>query len=110
MKKLKSVLKDVREVIKNNANKSSFWIQWSKKNDDGVWENDKATISDILNCKDDNMFFNLWMTLKDSSAKELSSFIEEHLVPNNLRILEDTENLSKDGKSVRFMIARPLNN
>ena len=110
MKKLKSVLNDVRQVIKNNANKSSLWIQSSKKDDDGVWSNDNATISDILNCEDDNMFFNLWMKLEKGSAEELSSFIEEHLVPNNLRILEDTENLSKDGNSVRFMIARPLNN
>ena len=75
---------------------------------DGVWHNQNATISDVVNCTDDDMFFNIWARLEDETAEELDQFIEEQLVPNGLRILADTEMASKDGNAVRFMIARPL--
>ena len=55
------------------------------------------------------MFFNVWVKLEEGSAEELDTLIEEQLIPNGLRILEDTEMSSKDGASVRYMIARPLN-
>jgi len=108
MKKLNNILKSVRQTIENNTKESSLWLQSSKQDKDGVWHNQNATISDVVNCTDDDMFFNIWARLEDDTAEELDQFIEEQLVPNGLRILADTEMSSKDGNAVRFMIARPL--
>ena len=109
MKKLNNILKSVRQTIENNTKESSLWLQSSKQDKDGAWHNQNATVSDIVNCTDDDMFFNVWARLEEGTAEELDTFIEEQLIPNGLRILADTEMSSKDGTSVRFMIARPLN-
>lgn len=109
MKKLNNILKSVRQTIEDNTKESSLWIQSSKQDKDGAWHNKNATVSDIVNCTDDDMFFNVWARLEEGTAEELDTFIEEQLIPNGLRILADTEMSSKDGTSVRYMIARPLN-
>ena len=109
MKKLNNILQSVRQTIQDNAKESFLWLQSSKQDKDGVWHNQNATVSDIINCTDDEMFFNVWVKLEEGSAEELDTLIEEQLIPNGLRILEDTEMSSKDKNAVRFMIARTLN-
>jgi hypothetical protein len=107
MKHIKAVLTNVRKAI-TDSQSSLLRLQSSFQDSDNVWHNDTASINQIVNCTDDSKFFNVWVRLEEGATEELNTFIEEQLVPNNLRILEDTEKPSKDGKSVRFMIARPL--
>jgi len=108
-KKSNIMLSNIRNTISNRLS-SNIWLQksWKDKNDE--WRNDDATIQEIVKCKDDSIFYNIWMNLKEGSEKELDTLIEEQLIPNQLGILTDTEKVSSSGTSVRFMIARPLNN
>ena len=113
MKDLKTVAKkalnDVRRSIQQNTKESLLWLQSSKQNEDDMWINEPTTVEQIVKCTDDSIFHNVWVKLEEGSAEELDSFIEEQLIPNGLRILEETEKQSDNGSAVRFMIARPMN-
>ena len=113
MKDLKTVAKkalnDVRRSIQQNTKESLLWLQASRQDEDDMWINESVTIDQIVNCTDDNVFHNVWVKLEEGSAEELDSFIEEQLIPNGLRILQETEKQSSNGSAVRFMIARPMN-
>jgi len=107
MKHIKEVLSKVKEVIAKSQKSSNIWISRSYQNDNGAWTNEPSSIDVLMQDKTDNLFYNVWCKLSDDSPEELDEFIETELVPNGLRLLEDTQTLSKDKGSVRFMIARP---
>jgi len=107
MKHIKEVLSNMKKIINKNQNSGNIWISRSSQNDNGAWTNEPSSIDVLMQDKSDNLFYNVWCKLSDDSPKELDEFIEAELVPNGLRLLEDTQTLSKDKGSVRYMIARP---
>jgi|TARA_R100001510_G_scaffold57598_1_gene66364 hypothetical protein len=109
MKQLKEILHTIRNKVSKTSKSQDTWFQSSKQNKDGQWINDNVrSVKDIVDCSDDNVFFNIWVKCTEDGAKELDHLIETELIPNGLRILDETEKLSKEGTAVRYMIARPL--
>ena len=92
MKQLKEILHTIRNKVSKTSKSQDTWFQSSKQNKDGQWI----------------VFFNIWVKCTEDGAKELDHLIETELIPNGLRILDETEKLSKEGTAVRYMIARPL--
>ena len=110
MKPLKEVLQSIRKNVSKSSKAQDTWLQSSKQNKQGDWINSNVrSIKEIVDCSDDDTFFNIWIKCTENGAKELDHLIESELIPNGLRVLEETEKLSKEGTSVRFMIARPRN-
>tara|TARA_R100000664_G_scaffold25484_1_gene35488 strand:+ start:1276 stop:1614 length:339 start_codon:yes stop_codon:yes gene_type:complete len=107
MKHIKEVLSKVKEVIAKNQKSKNIWVSRSKQNDNGKWVNEPSSIDALLQDKSDDYFYNAWCKLTEDSPNDINKFIETELIPNDLWILEDTQTLSKDEGSVRFMIARP---
>tara|TARA_R100000315_G_C5151896_1_gene87068 strand:- start:203 stop:541 length:339 start_codon:yes stop_codon:yes gene_type:complete len=107
MKHIKEVLSNIKEVISKNQKSSNIWVSRSYKDSSDNWTNETSSIDALLQDNSDKMFYNAWCKLSDDSPKELDKFIETELIPNGLRLLEDTQTLSRDKGSVRYMIARP---
>lgn len=103
----KKIMKKFRQIAEQNADSAydNIWLQRSKPTDDG-YENQTTSLNAMLDDKSDEFIYNVWARATEEGLAEMDNFVETELLPKGLRLLEDTELVSKDNGSVRYMIAR----
>ena len=103
----KKIMKKFRKVAEQKADSQydNIWLQKSTKTDDG-YNNETTSVNELISSASDDVFFNIWCKTNEEGLAEMDEFVEKELLPRGMRLLEDTELLSKDKGSVRYMIAR----
>ena len=103
----KKIMKKFRKVAEQKADSQydNIWLQKSTKTDDG-YDNENTSVNELISSVSDDVIFNLWCKTTEDGLSEMDEFVETELLPRGMRLLEDTELLSKDKGSVRYMIAR----
>ena len=103
----KQIMKGIRKIAEQKADSlyDNIWLQKSTKTDDG-YNNETTSVNELISSVSDDVIFNLWCKTTEDGLSEMDEFVETELLPRGMRLLEDTELLSKDKGSVRYMIAR----
>ena len=111
MTKIKDLLKSFAGIANKAPERpyESVWLQKSKQNDDGTYQNIKTTVEQMMNDTTDEYIYNVWSEFSEDGAEDFNEFVETELIPNGMRTLESTAKMSKDKGSIRYMIARPIN-
>lgn len=110
MAKLKSILKSFSSLADKAPEQEyeNLWLQRSKENDDGTYTNQPTNIEVLKSDTTDTYVYNAWARTTKDGLADMDKFVEEELIPNGMRLLRDTQMLSGDSGSIRFMIARNI--
>jgi len=116
---LKKIIAKMHQIAEKapEFDQNDLWLSRSKETANG-WDNQATSIEVLLDDPSDEYFYNVWCNCTDDGIKALDSFVETELIPNGLRLLAgkdhgngkvdpDTRTFSRDGQSVRYMIANP---
>ena len=103
----KKLMKAFKKIAIQNAENQfdNIWLQRSKEVD-GEYINQSTSVDVLMSDKTDEWIYNLWSKVSEEGVAEMDNFVETELLPKGLRLLEDTELVSGDKGSVRYMIAR----
>ena len=114
MKHIKDILEKMRATASRTPDSkySDIWLQRSTKDEDGTYVNQNTNVETLKSDTSDKFIYNLWARISDDGLKEMDDFVETELIPNGMFLLNSekhqTEKVSGDGQSVRYMIARNL--
>ena len=111
MTKLKDIIKQFAGVANKAPERpyENVWLQKSKQTEDGKYINLSTTVDQMISDKTDEYIYNVWSDLSEDGLSDFDKIVETELIPNGMRTLRDTANLSSDQGSIRYMIARPMN-
>ena len=103
----KKLMKAFKKIAEQNADNQfdNIWLQRSKEVD-GQYVNQSTSVDVLMSDTTDEWIYNLWGKISEEGVAEMDNFVETELLPKGLRLLEDTELVSGDKGSVRYMIAR----
>tara|TARA_A100001011_G_scaffold399252_1_gene506989 strand:+ start:1222 stop:1587 length:366 start_codon:yes stop_codon:yes gene_type:complete len=115
MTPIKEVLKKMFATAKKSADQYNHtWLQKSAFNEESKsWDNLPTTVEQMKEDTSRDFIYNLWARTTDEGLADMDEFVEQELIPNGMSIFIDNEtglpthHLSKDEKSIRFMVARP---
>ena len=86
----------------------NVWLQRSKANDDGTYTNQTTNVDTLVADTSDEFIYNIWARATEEGLADMDKFVEVELLPKGMRLLQDTELVSGDKGSVRYMIARNI--
>ena len=103
----KKLMKAFKKIAEQNADNQfdNIWLQRSKEVD-GAYINESTSLDVLMSDTTDEWIYNLWSKVSEEGLAEMDNFVETELLPKGLRLLEDTQLVSGDKGSVRYMIAR----
>jgi cobalamin biosynthesis Co2+ chelatase CbiK len=109
MTKLKELLKSFTGIAEKAPEQpyETLWLQKSKKIDNDEYENVSTTVEEMMNDKTDEYIYNVWAEFSSDGLTDFDNFVENELIPNGMRTIQNTALFSKDEMSIRYMIARP---
>ena len=114
MKHIKDILEKMRATASRTPDSkySDIWLQRSTQDENGTYVNQNTNVETLKSDTSDKFIYNLWARISDDGLKEMDDFVETELIPNGMFLLNSekhqTEKVSGDGQSVRYMIARNL--
>ena len=108
--KLAKILKRIRDIAKQmpESEYENVWLQRSKANDDGTYTNQTTNVDTLVADASDEFIYNIWSRATEDGLADMDKFVEVELLPKGMRLLQDTELVSSDKGSVRYMIARNI--
>ena len=108
--KLAKILKRIRNIAKQmpESEYENVWLQRSKANDDGTYTNQTTNVDTLVADTSDEFIYNIWARATEEGLADMDKFVEVELLPRGMRLLQDTELVSGDKGSVRYMIARNI--
>ena len=108
--KLAKILKRIRDIAKQmpESEYENVWLQRSKANDDGTYTNQTTNVDTLVADASDEFIYNIWARTTEDGLADMDKFVEVELLPKGMRLLQDTELVSSDKGSVRYMIARNI--
>jgi len=108
--KLAKILKRIRNIAKQmpESEYENVWLQRSKANDDGTYTNQTTNVDTLVADTSDEFIYNIWARATEDGLADMDKFVEVELLPKGMRLLQDTELVSSDKGSVRYMIARNI--
>ena len=108
--KLAKILKRIRNIAKQmpESEYENVWLQRSKANDDGTYTNQTTNVDTLVADTSDEFIYNIWSRATEDGLADMDKFVEVELLTRGMRLLQDTELVSSDKGSVRYMIARNI--
>ena len=112
MTQLKDILKSFASIADKAPEKEydNIWLQRSKQDENNPKKYiNQTTNMEVLSAdKTDEFVYNVWAKMTEDGLADMDKFVEEELLPRSMRLLQQTQRVSGDGNSVRYMIARNI--